>query len=145
MRMQKKNTDDLRQELMQAPNLDRFLSTNREQFSNESLVESLNRLLGEKRISKAALAKQAGMSEVYLHQIFAGRRNPSRNRLLCLCFGLEASIDETQDLLKRCGLAQLYPKNKRDAIIYYGLVHKMSLPELNDKLFAEEEEMLFDR
>lgn len=145
MRMQKKNTDDLRQELMQAPNLDRFLSTNREQFSNESLVESLNRLLGEKCISKAALAKQAGMSEVYLHQIFAGRRNPSRNRLLCLCFGLEASIDETQDLLKRCGLAQLYPKNKRDAIIYYGLVHKMSLPELNDKLFAEEEEMLFDR
>ena len=143
--MQKKNTDDLRQELMQAPNLDRFLSTNREQFSNESLVESLNRLLGEKHISKAALAKQAGMSEVYLHQIFAGRRNPSRNRLLCLCFGLEASIDETQDLLKRCGLAQLYPKNKRDAIIYYGLVHKMSLPELNDKLFAEEEEMLFDR
>ena len=143
--MQKKNTDDLRQELMQAPNLDRFLSTNREQFSNESLVESLNRLLGEKRISKAALAKQAGMSEVYLLQIFAGRRNPSRNRLLCLCFGLEASIDETQDLLKRCGLAQLYPKNKRDAIIYYGLVHKMSLPELNDKLFAEEEEMLFDR
>lgn len=143
--MQKKNTDDLRQELMQAPNLDRFLSTNREQFSNESLSESLNRLLGEKRISKAALAKQAGMSEVYLHQIFAGRRNPSRNRLLCLCFGLEASIDETQDLLKRCGLAQLYPKNKRDAIIYYGLVHKMSLPELNDKLFAEEEEMLFDR
>ena len=145
MRMQKKNTDDLRQELMQAPNLVRFLSTNREQFSNESLVECLNRLLGEKRISKAALAKQAGMSEVYLHQIFAGRRNPSRNRLLCLCFGLEASIDETQDLLKRCGLAQLYPKNKRDAIIYYGLVHKMSLPELNDKLFAEEEEMLFDR
>ena len=143
--MQKKNTDDLRQELMQAPNLDRFLSTNREQFSNESLVESLNRLLGEKHISKAALAKQAGMSEVYLHQIFAGRQNPSRNRLLCLCFGLEASIDETQDLLKRCGLAQLYPKNKRDAIIYYGLVHKMSLPELNDKLFAEEEEMLFDR
>ena len=143
--MQKKNTDDLRQELMQAPNLDRFLSTNREQFSNESLVESLNRLLGEKHISKAALAKQAGMSEVYLHQIFAGRRNPSRNRLLCLCFGLEASIDETQDLLKRCGLAQLYPKNKRDAIIYYGLVHKMSLLELNDKVFAEEEEMLFDR
>ena len=62
--MQKKNTDDLRQELMQAPNLDRFLSTNREQFSNESLVESLNRLLGEKHISKAAIAKQAGMSEV---------------------------------------------------------------------------------
>ncbi len=40
------------------------------------------------------------MSEIYLHQIFAGRRNPSRNRLLCLCYGLEATVDETQELLK---------------------------------------------
>ena len=64
------------------------------------------------------------MSEIYLHQIFAGRRNPSRNRLLCLCYGLSASIDETQELLKLSGMAQLYPKRKRDAIIYYGLLHK---------------------
>lgn len=143
--MEKKNTDDLRQELMQEPDLERFLSENREQFCDESLTESLNRLFQKKNISKAALAKRAEMSEVYLHQIFAGRRNPSRNRLLCLCFGLEASVDETQELLKHCGLAQLYPRNKRDAIIYYGLVHKLKLSELNDKLFAEGEETLFDR
>ena len=68
--------------------------------------------------------KQSGMSEIYLHQIFAGHRNPSRNRLLCLCYGLSASIDETQELLKLSGMAQLYPKRKRDAIIYYGLLHK---------------------
>jgi len=48
--------------------------------------------------------------------------NPSRNRLLCLCYGLEATVDETQELLKLCGMAQLYPKLKRDAIIYYGLL-----------------------
>lgn len=73
----------------------------------------------------------------------SGRRKPSRNRLLCLCFGLEASVEETQELLKLCGMAQLYPKLKRDAIIYYGLLHGLKLFEINDKLFDEDEEILF--
>ena len=141
--MDPKNTDDLRQELMQSPNLDEFLSDNEENFSNESISDILNRLLIKKNISKASLAKQSGISEVYLHQIFAGRRNPSRNRLLCLCYGLGASLDETQELLKLCGAAQLYSKNRRDAIIIYGIVLNITLLEINDKLFSEDEETLF--
>ena len=92
---------------------------------------------------KAALAKQSGMSEIYLHQIFAGRRNPSRSRMLCLCFGLSASLKETQELLRLCGLAELYPKVRRDAIIIYGLLHGMDLFAVNDRLFSEDEETLF--
>lgn len=141
--MKKKDTYDLQQELMDSSDLTQFLSKNTEQFVDKSVTEALNQLFLRKNISKAALAKQAGMSEIYLHQIFAGRRNPSRNRLLCLCYGLEASVEETQELLKLCGMAQLYPKLKRDAIIYYGLLHKLSLFEINDKLFDENEETLF--
>ena len=141
--MKKKNTDGLQQELMDSPDLTLFLSQNQEQFVNKNVAELLNHLFEEKNISKAALAKKAGVSEIYLHQIFAGSRNPSRNRLLCLCYGLEASVEETQELLKLCGMAQLYPKLKRDAIIYYGLLHKLSLFEINDKLFDENEETLF--
>ena len=141
--MKKKNTDGLQQELMDSPDLTLFLSQNQEQFVNKSVSELLNHLFEEKNISKAALAKKAGMSEIYLHQIFAGRRNPSRNRLLCLCYGLGASIEEAQELLKLCGMAQLYPKLKRDAIIYYGLQHGLGLFEINDKLFDENEETLF--
>ena len=83
------------------------------------------------------------MSEVYLHQVFSGRRNPSRSRLICLCFCLSATLEETQELLKHCGLAQLYPRIRRDAIIIYGLVNGVSLFEVNDKLFSEEEETLY--
>ena len=83
------------------------------------------------------------MSEVYLHQVFAGRRNPSRSRLICLCFGLSATLEETQTLLKQCGYAQLYARDRRDAIILYGIVNGMSLFDVNDKLFSEEEETLF--
>ena len=141
--MKKKDTDDLQQELMDSTDLTQFLSKNSEQFVDKSVTEALNQLFQRKNISKAALAKQAGMSEIYLHQIFAGRRNPSRNRLLCLCYGLEASVDETQEMLRLCGMAQLYPKVKRDAIIYYGLLHGVGLFEINDRLFDEDEETLF--
>lgn len=142
MDIKKKNTDDLQQELISSPNLSNFLSDNQEHFYSESVADLLGQLFISKNISKAALAKQAGMSEIYLHQIFAGKRNPSRNRLLCICYGLGASTEETQELLKRCGLAQLYPRLRRDAIILYGLVHGISLFEINDKLFMEDEETL---
>ena len=78
-----------------------------------------------------------------MHQVFSGRRSPSRSRLLCLCFGLNASLEETQELLKQCGFAQLYPKDRRDAIILYGILNGMDLFAVNDKLFAENEETLY--
>ena len=138
-----KDTNSLQQELMDTPDLDRFLSENQDSFRSGSTHELLNALFQKRSISKAALAKQSGMSEVYLHQVFSGRRNPSRSRLLCLCFGLNATLEETQELLKQCGLAQLYPKNKRDAIILYGILNGMDLFAVNDKLFAENEETLY--
>lgn len=138
-----KNTDDLRQELMESPDLDQFLTDNQENFDGGKIGEMLNALFQKRRVSKAALAKLSGMSEVYLHQVFAGRRNPSRSRLLCLCFGLDATVEETQLLLKHCGHAQLYPKNRRDAIILYGLANDMDLFDVNDKLFRENEETLY--
>ena len=95
------------------------------------------------RDAVSVLAKRAGMSEVYLHQVFSGKRNPSRSRLICMCIGMQATLEETQELLKLCGCAQLYPKNKRDAIIIFGITHGKDLFEINDTLFEEEEETLY--
>ena len=141
--MQQKSTTNLQQELMDSPKLDSFLTDNETCFNQETAAQTLTRLFEQKALSKAALAKQASMSEIYLHQIFAGRRNPSRNRLLCLCYGLDATAEETQELLKLCGHAQLYPKIRRDAIILYGIIHHVDLPQINDRLFREDEETLF--
>lgn len=52
-------------------------------------------------------------------------------------------MEETQELLKRSGMGLLYPKDRRDAIIIYGLLHNQSLFEVNDKLFCEDEETLY--
>lgn len=140
--MKEKDTTDLQSELMSAPDLGRFLSENEDKFNSETFTDLLQSLFRTKKISKAALAKKAGISNVYLYQIFSGERNPSRNRILCLCFGLNATLDESQEMLKRSGFAQLYVKEKRDAIIIYALSHSMTLDEVNDQLFLEHEETL---
>ena len=57
-----KDTNGLIQELMETPNLDQFLSENRDNFQSGSIQALLNRLFLKRNISKAALAKQSGMS-----------------------------------------------------------------------------------
>ena len=121
--MKEKTTDDLKRELMSEADLDAYIKENEALFVDKIVIELLGELYERKSLSKAALAKQAGMSEVYVHQVFSGRRTPSRDRLLCLCIGLEATLEETQRLLKQAIYAQLYPANKRDAIIKIGRAH----------------------
>ena len=140
--MQEKNTDDLNRELMSSPDIDSYIKSNRVQFSNCQMTELLTELYEKQRISKAELARRACMSEVYLHQLFSGRRKPSRDKLLCLSVGMNLNLDEVQWLLRQAEYSQLYPRLKRDAIISYGIMHRLPLDEINDKLFSENEKAL---
>ena len=140
--METKSTGDLQQELMEQPNLNAYIRDNQEEFSDSSMLRLLAGLFDRKKLSKAEMARQAGISEVYLHQVFSGRRKPSRDRLLCLCIGMKATLEETQELLKQVGYAPVYLRLKRDAIIGHGLLHHTPLTEINDKLFSENEKTL---
>ena len=133
--MTEKNTTQLLHELMDANDLDRILSENTARFRAGSLPDALQALFETRDTTKSALAKASGISEVYLHQVFSGRRTPSRDRLLCLCIGLHASLEEAQSLLVQAHHAPLYPREQRDAILIYGLSHKLTLQEVNDALF----------
>ena len=140
--MKHKNTGALLQELMESNDLDRVLSDNTSTFREGSLPETLQELFDRRALTKASLAKESGISEVYLHQVFSGRRSPSRNRLLCLCFGLRVDMEEAQTLLQAGHYAPLYPREQRDAILIYGLSHGLTLAEVNDALFTANAETL---
>lgn len=140
--MLERNTDDLKQELMSAPDLNQFIKDNEKYFIERDMAGYLQEIFQQKNISKSSLAKRANISEVYLHQVFAGQRNLSRNKLLCVCIGLSATLDETQNLLQKGGHAQLYAKNKRDAAVMFGLLHGMDLDTINDELLDVGEESL---
>lgn len=122
--MENKTTGDLSHDLMSEANIDSYLHDNQPFFANQSVAELLAELYEKKDFSKAALARKAGMSEVYLHQVFAGRRNPSRDRLLCLCVGLETTLEEAQRLLKQAGYAP--PLSPAEAGCHHQFRHRTS-------------------
>ena len=51
-------------------------------------------------------------------------------------------VAQGEELLRRSGYAELYPHNRRDAILIYGLIHEMNFFEINDQLFEKGEETL---
>lgn len=135
--MAQRTTDDLQMELMTRADLQGFLQDNQAELVEPNIAKALQGLFATRQMTKAALADEAHMSEVYLHQVFSGKRQLSRNRLLCVCFGLRASVDEAQKLLKSSGMAPLYARSRRDAVILHGLAQGLTLYEV-DSLLARE-------
>ncbi|RHO55687.1 XRE family transcriptional regulator [Ruminococcaceae bacterium AM07-15] len=140
--MKGKTTGELLEELMEPGSFSSYLSRNREQMLHPNVGRELDKLCRGQKLSKAAVARRSGVSEVYLHQVLAGKRSPSRDRLLCLCIGLSAGVEEIQKLLRQAGFAQLDPRITRDALILYGLSRGQSLPQINGALLVQGEKAL---
>lgn len=70
--MDDKSTDDLIGELMSKPSFEAYLHANEPFFSERGVAELLAQLYETKDLTKAELARRASISEVYLHQVFAG-------------------------------------------------------------------------
>jgi len=109
---------------------------------NITLAEYLSELIEMKKLTKVDVISQSGLERSYAYQIFAGKKLPSRDKLLVLAFGMRLGFEEVQDLLKVNGYAQLYPKNKRDNIIIFALYKGQRLLELNETLLAMNETVI---
>ncbi len=66
----------------------------------------------------------------------------SRDKLLCLCIAMKASLEETQELLYHGGFAPLYVRSQRDSIIIFGISHNETILEVNGNLYDHGEALL---
>lgn len=140
--MRDRITAELEKELSSCAQLHAFLEKNQEQMKSDALHERLKALLEEKGLSRTAVIGKCGLNEIYAYQIFAGKRMPSRDKLLCLCFAMELTAEEAQRLLRDCGYVPLYVKKRRDSILLFALLKEMSLEKLNELLYEEGETLL---
>lgn len=81
------------------------------------------------------------MNEIYAYQIISGARRPSRDKLLCLCIAMRATLEETQDLLIHGGFAPLYVRSQRDNIIIFAISEETIL-QVNSNLYDHGEALL---
>lgn len=48
-----------------------------------------------------------------------------------ICIGMDADYEQTKRVLEKLKLAPLYSRDPRDSIIIFGLLHKMSVIDIN--------------
>lgn len=122
-------TQELWAKLFRAASAERFLAESAETAELPVFSEYITKLCGAKGEKPERVLKRGNLESSYGHRLFAGGRNPSRDTVLQLAFGLELDTDAAQQLLKVARAAPLHPRVKRDAVIAFCLHHRMSMIE----------------
>lgn len=133
--MSKKDTNILQEELRKSDNLDKFEEENNSELHAQSVAEYLNELLIKYDETKPEIGKRANLDEGYMYQIFNGRRNAKRDKLLRLAFGSPLTLEETQRLLRLGGYGELYVRRKRDAYLMFAMEKGYDILQTNELLY----------
>ena len=78
--MTERLTEQVLQELVEAPTLDGFIEGH--DFPAETLSEFLCHMLEKKNLKRSRVVRMADLNETFGNQIFTGARNPSRDKVL---------------------------------------------------------------
>ncbi len=110
-------TETLNCRLFKAPNFEKFVEENADLLTYPRLCDYLDELRRDSGLSVGQISQQSNIDRTYLHQILNGTRNPSRDKLLQLAFGLGLDEERTQEMLKAAQKSPLYSRIMRDAAI----------------------------
>ena len=135
--MKEPMTEDLLNELLDS--LDPAAFASKHKLACRSLPDYLQQLLDERGLRRPEVVRQAGINPTFGYQIFVGQRNPSRNKLLQLAFGMQLGIHDASELLERGGVCRLRPDCRRDLIVAYALYHGLGVEQCDDLLWERGE------
>lgn len=120
--------------LKNADSFREFLRENRENMLSQELGEYLMQLLRQKNLKRAQVVEDSGVDKAYVYQIFNGSKNPSRDKLIAITFGMHLNEEETQRVLKIAGHSELYPRVPRDALILFSIQRGVDIWQTDDAL-----------
>lgn len=143
--MQNLTTQELWAQLFQASSPDLFLNELSSRDDFPPLHEYLQALCKSRGEKAERVLRRGDIESSYGHRIFSGQRNPSRDTVLQLAFGLEMDAEETQQLLKIARATALHPRVKRDAVIAFCLQHHYSLIDTQQILYNNNLPMIGDK
>ncbi len=122
-------TAEMWDRLFKAPSIRTFIGENTSEFGLTAFSAYISEICLSMGEVPGRVIRRANVERSFGHQIFRGTRNPSRDTVLQLAFGLGADVRLAQSLLKHAGHSALYPRIERDLAIGYCLHHQMSLVE----------------
>lgn len=134
-------TEKLLADLLSSPDPQAYFSSHEDM--QRSVSDYLQDLLDAHGMKRSEAIRASELNETYAYQLFAGqRKNPSRDKILQLVFGMRLSLLEADRLMKIAGVSPLYCKNRRDAIIIFCVNKGCSLQKTNEELFRFDEKTI---
>ena len=140
--MKEKDTIFLQEALRKSGSLEKFEEENDSELCAQSVADYLNELLIKYDGKKPEIGKRANLDEGYMYQIFNGRRNAKRDKLLQLAFGFPLTLEETQRMLRLGGYGELYVRRKRDTYLMFALEKGYDVMQTNNLLYEKGVEIL---
>ena len=131
--MSEKDTGQLENELAETDDLKKFFAENEINLRDFTLAQYLSYLLDEKNLSKTDVIKKSELGD-YAYHIFAGRKNPSREKVIALALAMQLSFEECQKLLYYADTKKLYARDIWDDVIIYALKNNLSVTAANELL-----------
>ena len=96
--------------------------------------ECLNHLLDEKGVKMSELYMRNAVGKSFTYYIRNGEKRPSKKTVIKVAFALNATVEETNLLLKSSGNKELYPRQEEDSIIEFGLRNHMDVYQVEELL-----------
>lgn len=110
---------------------------------NMSFVDMMLRHINEKGFKDSKVYKAAQIDRRLYSKIISDRNyKPAKDTCIALCYGMELTLKETNDMLSRAGYS-LSHSSKRDLILeYFFVIHHYDLVEINAVLLEMEQKVL---
>ena len=121
------STDELLKLLFKERSLEQFLLRNESAYLNADFSDYLSNWCKSHQEIPEQLIRRANLEKSFGHQLFSGKRKPSRDTVIQLAFAMRASVAQAQEMLKVARKSVLYPRIKRDTVIIYCLHNRVSL------------------
>ena len=121
------STDELLKLLFKERSLERFFQRNESAYTLAGFSDYLSAWCKARQVVPEQLIRRANLEKSFGHQLFSGKRKPSRDTVIQLAFAMGADVEQAQEMLKIARKSLLYPRIRRDTVIIYCLHNHISL------------------
>lgn len=129
-----KITDENRRELLSAK---RYEDAELKGMDTQPFTDALCQLIEEKKIPILSIVENTNISKSYINKL----RNPSiktvhpaRHVIIDIALAVNASLDETNQLLKLARYQELYTRDAAESFIIWGMLNKLPGAEIRRML-----------
>ena len=133
-------TEELLDRLLASKSVDSYLEN--AETPDRSLPDYLFELLHKRKLKRADVMRGSGLNGTVVYDIFSGKSRPGRDHAVMLALGLKANLRETQRILRLAGVAELWCKHRRDAVLIWCIEHGLTRAETDDELYRLGEKTL---